>query len=82
MLRPSEHEFMKGRSYLTNLISFYEKVTCLGNKRKAMDVVYLDFSKGFGILSNSIFLEKLSAHGLVRHILCWVKNLPNVLVQN
>jgi len=26
-LRPSQHGFMKGRSCLTNLISFYDKVT-------------------------------------------------------
>jgi len=28
-IRPSQHEFMKGRSRLTNLISFYDQVTCL-----------------------------------------------------
>jgi len=28
-IRPSQHGFMKGRSCLTNLISFYDKVTHL-----------------------------------------------------
>ena len=28
-IRPSQHEFMNGRSCLTNLISFYDKVTRL-----------------------------------------------------
>ena len=28
-IRPSQHGFMNGRSCLTNLISFYDKVTCL-----------------------------------------------------
>ena len=27
MIRPSQHGFMKGRSCLTNLISFYNRVT-------------------------------------------------------
>ena len=26
-IRPSQHGFIKGRSYLTNLISFYDKMT-------------------------------------------------------
>ncbi|GAB0186519.1 mitochondrial enolase superfamily member 1 [Grus japonensis] len=46
VIRPSQHGFMKGRSCLTNLMSFYEKVTCLVDEGKAVHVVYLDFSKG------------------------------------
>ena len=74
MIRPSQHGFMKGRSCLTNLISFYDKVTCLVDEGKAVDVVYLDFSKAFDTVSHSILLEKLAAHGLDRHTLHWVKN--------
>ncbi|GAB0195089.1 mitochondrial enolase superfamily member 1 [Grus japonensis] len=47
VIRPSQHGFMKGKSCLTNLISFYNKVTCLVDEGKAVDVVYLDFSKAF-----------------------------------
>ncbi|GAB0206407.1 mitochondrial enolase superfamily member 1 [Grus japonensis] len=47
VIRPSQHGFMKGRSCLTNLISFYDKLTCLEDEGKAVDVVYLDFSKAF-----------------------------------
>ncbi|GAB0186279.1 hypothetical protein GRJ2_001093200 [Grus japonensis] len=65
---------MKGRSCFTNLISFYDKVTCLVDEGKAVDVVYLDFSKIFDTLSYSIVLEKLSAHGLDGCVLHWVKN--------
>ena len=74
MIRPSQHGFMKGRSCLTNLISFYDKVTHLVDEGKAVAVVYLDFSKAFDTVSHSILLEKLAAHGLDRHTLCWVKN--------
>ncbi|PKU44720.1 rna-directed dna polymerase from mobile element jockey-like [Limosa lapponica baueri] len=41
----SQHGFMKGRSCLTNLISFYDKVTRLVAEGKAVDIVYLDFSR-------------------------------------
>ncbi|KAK4806636.1 hypothetical protein QYF61_022942 [Mycteria americana] len=49
-------------------------VTCLVDEGKAVDVVYLDFSKAFDMVSHSILLEKLAAHGLDGCTLCWVKN--------
>ncbi|KAK4814671.1 hypothetical protein QYF61_024978 [Mycteria americana] len=73
-IKPSQHGFRKGRSCLTNLISFYDKVTCLVDEGKAVDVVYLDFCKAFDTVSHSILLEKLAAHGLDKCTLCWVKN--------
>ncbi|KAK4832496.1 hypothetical protein QYF61_023543 [Mycteria americana] len=73
-IKPSQHGFRKGRSCLTNLISFYNKVTCLVDQGKAVDVVYLDFSKAFDTVSHSILLENLAAHGLDGCALRWVKN--------
>ncbi|KAF1556515.1 hypothetical protein FQV20_0001978, partial [Eudyptula albosignata] len=70
-IRPSQHGFMRGSSCLTNLISFYEQVTRLVDEGKAVDVVYLDFSKAFDTVSHSILLEKLAAHGLDRCTLHW-----------
>jgi len=43
-IRPSQHGFTKGRSCLTNLISFYDQVTHPKDEGKAMDVINLDFS--------------------------------------
>jgi len=73
-IRLSQHGFMKGRSCLTNLISFYDQVTRLVDEKKAGDVIYLDFHKPFDIVSHSILLEKLAAHGLDGYMLHWVKN--------
>ena len=72
-IRPSQHGFTNGRSCLTNLISFYEKVICLVNEGQAVDVVYLDFSKAFDTVPHSTLVEKLAAHGLDRYTLCWAK---------
>ena len=65
---------MNGTSCLTNLISFYHKVTCLVDEGKAVDVVYLDFSKAFDTVLHSVLVEKLAAHGLDGHMLCWVEH--------
>ena len=73
-IRPSQHGFTKGRSCLTNLISFYDLVTCLVDEGKAVDVVYLDFSKAFDTVSHSILLHKLAARGLDRYTFGWVRN--------
>jgi len=73
-IRPSQHGFMKGRSCLTNLISFYDHVTHPVGEGKAEDVVYLGFSKAFDTVLHSILLEKLAAHGLDGCTLCWIKN--------
>ena len=73
-IRPSQHGFTKGRSCLTNLISFYEQVTRLVDEGKAVDVICLDFSKAFDTVSHSILLEKLASHGLDKCTLRWVKN--------
>jgi len=76
-IRPSQHEFMKGRSCLTDLISFYDQVTHLVDEGKAVDVVYLDSSKAFDTVPHSMLLEKLAAHGLDGCTLRWIKNWLN-----
>ncbi|GAB0181757.1 mitochondrial enolase superfamily member 1 [Grus japonensis] len=69
VIGPSQHGFMQSTFCLTNLISFYDKVTHLVDEGKAMDVVYLEFRKAFDTVSHSILLEKLAAHGLMAYSL-------------
>ena len=73
-IRPSQHGFTKGRSYFTDLISFCDLVTRLVDEGKAVDVVYLDFSKAFDTVSHSILLQKLAARGLDRYTLGWIRS--------
>ena len=73
-IRLSQHGLMKGRSCWTNLISFYHLVARLVQEGKAVDVVYLDFSKAFDTVLDSIHLEKLAAHSLDKCTLCWIKD--------
>lgn len=41
-IRPSQAGFGKGRSCMTNLVFFYDQVTCLVDEGKTVDVVYTD----------------------------------------
>ncbi|PKU28826.1 rna-directed dna polymerase from mobile element jockey-like [Limosa lapponica baueri] len=47
VIRYSQHRFTKSKSCLTNVISFYNKVTHLMDEGKVVDVVFLDCGKAF-----------------------------------
>ncbi|GAB0182819.1 mitochondrial enolase superfamily member 1 [Grus japonensis] len=70
----SQHRFVRGRACLTNLVSFYDKVTHLVDQGKPADVIFLDFSKAFDTVSHSILLDKMSSIQLDKNIVRWVSN--------
>ncbi|KAK4827430.1 hypothetical protein QYF61_017868 [Mycteria americana] len=77
----SQCGFMRGKSCLINLISFYDKVTHLVVQGKPVDVVAWDFSKAFDTVSHSILLDKMSSTQLDKSIIRWVSNwLKGVIV--
>jgi len=74
IIRHSQHGFTKGKSCLTNSVSFYVKVTCLVDAGKVVAVDFLDFSKAVNTVPHSILLDKLSSCGMGGFTVCWVKN--------
>ncbi|PKU43370.1 rna-directed dna polymerase from mobile element jockey-like [Limosa lapponica baueri] len=70
----SQHGFTRGKSFLTSLIAFYDKVAHLVDQGKPVDVGSLDFSKAFDTVSHSILLDKLSSTQLDKSIIHWVSN--------
>ncbi|KAK4823947.1 hypothetical protein QYF61_008333 [Mycteria americana] len=69
-----EHNVERMSSLLEVKVNGHGKGMSLFRKGKAVDVVYLDFSKAFDTISHSILLDKLAAHGLDECTLCWIKN--------
>ena len=64
LINPSQHGFLKARSYLTNLLCFFEEITKLVDEGSPVDVIYLDFRKVFDKVPLQRLLLKLESHGM------------------
>ncbi|CAM4705595.1 unnamed protein product [Caretta caretta] len=74
VIRNSQHGFTKGKSCLTNLIAFYDEITGSVDEGKAVDVLFLHFSKAFDTVSHSILASKLRKYGLDEWTIRWVES--------
>ncbi|CAM4533024.1 unnamed protein product [Caretta caretta] len=74
VIRNSQHGFTKGKSCLTNLIAFYDKITGSEYEGKTVDVLFLDFSKAFDTVSHSILASKLKKYGLDEWTIRWIES--------
>ncbi|CAM5108567.1 unnamed protein product [Natator depressus] len=74
VIRKSQHGFTKGKACLTNLIAFYDEITGSVDEGKAVDVLFLDFSKVFDMVSHSILASKLKKYGLDEWTIRWIES--------
>ncbi|CAM4472661.1 unnamed protein product [Lepidochelys kempii] len=74
VIRNSQHGFTKGKSCLTNLIAFYDEITGSVAEGKAVDVLFLDFSKAFDMVSHSILASMLKKYGLDECTIRWIES--------
>ena len=73
LIKNSQHGFTKGKSCLTNLLSFYRKVFETMDSGDRYDIVFLDFSKAFDRVPHGRLLSKVKAHGIGGKILGWIR---------
>ena len=70
----SQHGFRTGRSCLSNLLAFLDKVTRDIEDGKCVDVIYLDFAKAFDKVPHKRLLDKLKCHGIRGKLWNWISN--------
>ncbi|CAM5167297.1 unnamed protein product [Natator depressus] len=74
VIRNSQHGFTKGKSCLTNLIAFCDEITGSVDEGKAVDMLFLEFSKAFDTVSHSILVSKLKKYVLAGCTTRWVES--------
>jgi len=77
VIRSNHHGFTQGKSRLTNLIAFYNGMTGWVVEGRAVDVIYLNFSKAFDTVSHTILVGKLRKCGLGEWTVRWIENWLN-----
>ena len=60
MLKCNQHGFRHGKSCLTQLFPFVEKLAEALNNQSRIDVVYFDFAKAFDSVNHDLILKKLN----------------------
>ena len=65
---------MKERSSLTNLVEFFENITCAGDNGEPVDVVYLDLQKAFDKVPHQRLLHKIKVHSVTGNVLAWIED--------
>jgi len=74
IIRSSQHGFMKGKSYLTNMVAFHYVMTSWVDEGRAVNVVYLDLRKSFDTVSHNTIISKFKKCGIGEWTLRWVEN--------
>lgn len=73
LFNTSQHGFRCGRSCLSQLLAHFDHVTRLLEEGKAVDVIYLDFSKAFDKVDIGVTLRKLNSLGIKGKLGRWLQ---------
>ena len=58
LINSSQHGFRRGRSCVTNLLAFLDKVTSYRDDKESVDIIFLDFAKAFDKVPHSRLMSK------------------------
>lgn len=70
----SQHGFMKGKSCLTNVIAFCDKMTDLMDEGRVVGIFNLSFCDVFDTVLYNILIRKLMKYGLGKWTMRWTEN--------
>ena len=74
LFNDSQHGFTLGRSCLSQLLAFHDKILNVLEQGLNVDTVYLDFAKAFDKVDHRIVLKKLSILGIRGKVLSWIES--------
>ena len=64
--------FLKGRSAEDQLLVTYADIADSVDQGLVVDIIFLDFSKAFDVVSHFVILEKLQKLGIGGNLLIWI----------
>ena len=73
LLNDTQHGFMRGRSCLTNLLTYMEGVTRMLDEGKNVDIIYLDFAKAFDKVPHHRLIGKVASMGVEGRVKGWIQ---------
>ncbi|KAF2347243.1 Reverse transcriptase domain [Trinorchestia longiramus] len=74
LINDNQHGFREKRSWLTNLLDLFGEVNCIYDRKKAVDLVYLDFQKAFDKVPHERLMAKVEAHRIRGNYSRWIRN--------
>ena len=74
VLQDAQHGFIRGRSTVTELLTFLHDIGAALDKSLETDVVYLDLPKAFDSVDHGKLVLKLKQHGVEGNLLSWLAN--------
>ena len=72
LLASQQHGFRKGRSTVTQLLEYYEKICKAIEDRTNLDTVYLDFAKAFDKADYGIAAHRMKELGIGGELGVWL----------
>lgn len=80
-IEPQQHGFMRGRSTVTNLLSYQCNILSSLEQRSQVDSVYTDVAKAFDRVNHEILLYKLEKIGSDRLFIRWLRSFLSDRIQ-
>ena len=77
LINLAQHGFLRNPSCVTQLLTVLHDICHNLDRNLQTDILYLDFSKAFDSMDESILLTKLRGYGLTGPVLCWFEDYLN-----